>query len=192
MGVVETAKSYLGKVKYIFGANDVDGGKADCSSFVQYVYKKNGINIGRTTGEQWQEGVNVSRENLKSGDAVYFHSTYDSNYIDDVSHVGIYIGNGQFIHCSSSKNNVVVSSLDDTYWKNHYLGAKDFGTSEETVTETVETKTEEDSSFLDKWFKEKVTSAVKPVSVVILSMLLVGLGCLLLLATVQESGVKVL
>lgn len=121
--LVETARTFLGQVKYVFGANDVIGGKADCSSFIQYVLSVNGINVGRTTGEQWTSGgTKVSKENLQAGDLVFFHSTYNSGYVDNVSHVGIYAGNGKFIHCSSGAGTVVESSLDENYWNVHFLG----------------------------------------------------------------------
>lgn len=120
--IVETARAFIGQVQYIFGADDVIGGKADCSGFTQYVFKTNGIDIGRTTASQWTSGgTKVSKENLKEGDLVFFHSTYNSGYVDNVSHVGIYAGNGNFIHCSSS-GGVIESSLDESYWKTHFLG----------------------------------------------------------------------
>lgn len=190
MGIVDTAKSYLGKVKYVFGANDLDGGKADCSSFVQSVYKKNGITIGRTTALQWQDGQYVEKENLQAGDLVFFHSTYNSNYVDNVSHVGIYIGNDEFIHCSSGAGTVTTNKLSESYYQNHYLGGKTYG----TVSESSSTSSSENSSWSDEkisaWFKEKVTSVVQPIGVVLLCGVLVVGGVLFLVATVKESGVK--
>lgn len=121
--VVDIAKSYLGKVKYQFGANNIDGGSGDCSSFTQTVYKKAvGVDIGRTTGEQLKTGVEVKQSDLKEGDLVLFKNTYNSNYEQGVSHVGIYIGNNQFIHNSSS--GVMISNLNSDYYKRHYLTAR--------------------------------------------------------------------
>ena len=123
MGVVDLAQSLIGKVKYSFGADAIEKGVGDCSSFTQYVYSKNGYNIGRTTEQQWKQGSNVAVENLQPGDLVFFKNTYNSGHTDGVSHVGVYIGNGQFTHNSSSKG-VTTSNLSDSYWKQHYLGAK--------------------------------------------------------------------
>lgn len=122
--IVNLAKSYLGKVKYVFGADDVPNGKADCSSFVQYIYKENGVNIGRTTGAQWTSGGTKikNKSDLKEGDLVFFQGTYASAYVDNCSHVGIYIGNNKFIHCSSGANNVVEGDLTTDYWTKHWLG----------------------------------------------------------------------
>lgn len=123
MSVVSDAQSLVGKVRYKFGADNVTGGVADCSSFTQYVYKKNGFNIGRNTEAQYSQGTAVKRQDLKAGDLVFFHSTYPSGYKDGVSHVGIYIGDGRFVHNSSSKG-VTVNNLSDSYYAEHYLGAR--------------------------------------------------------------------
>ena len=141
MGIVSTAKSYIGKVTYVFGADDLDGGQADCSSFTQTVFEKNGIEIGRDTESQWTgKGSNVEEQNLKAGDLVFFKDTYNSNHTDGVSHVGIYSGNGNFIHCGG--NGVEESSLDNSYYKEHYLGAKRIdGVGEEVVAEEQEETT---------------------------------------------------
>lgn len=123
MGVVETAKSYIGKVQYVFGADDLDNGVADCSSFTQAVFKKHGYEIGRNTESQWGKGMYVDRASIKPGDLVFFRDTYNSSYKDGVSHVGIAIGGSEFVHCSSSKG-VTVSDLNSSYYDSHYLGAK--------------------------------------------------------------------
>lgn len=119
MSIVSDAQNLIGKVRYEFGADNVSGGVADCSSFTQYVYKKNGIDIGRDTIAQYNKGTSVKKEDLKAGDLVFFQNTYR----DGVSHVGIYVGNGQFVHNSSSKG-VTTNSLNETYYNQHYLGAK--------------------------------------------------------------------
>lgn len=134
MSVVSDAQNLVGKVRYKFGADNVTGGVADCSSFTQYVYKKNGFNIGRNTEAQYSQGTAVKRQDLKAGDLVFFHSTYPSGYKDGVSHVGIYIGNGRFVHNSSSKG-VTVNNLSDSYYAEHYLGARRVnGATENTVS----------------------------------------------------------
>lgn len=119
MSIVSTAESYIGKVRYEFGADNIDGGVGDCSSFTQAVFSKNGVNIGRDTRTQWTKGTQVKKSDLKAGDLVFFQGTYR----DGVSHVGIYVGDGKFIHNSSSKG-VTTGNLNNDYWKNHWLGAR--------------------------------------------------------------------
>ena len=125
--IVNTAKNLKNKgIKYSFGSTNIEGGKGDCSSFTQYVYRKNGILIGRDTQAQYTSklGERVDKNNLTVGDLIFFKNTYNSNNTDGVSHVGIYTGNNNFIHLSSS--GVKESSLNENYWENHYLGAKRF------------------------------------------------------------------
>lgn len=127
MGIVETAKKCLGRVKYVLGANQInsDGsGKADCSSYTMWVFAQNGVNIGRNTEAQLGKGKEVSKNEIQPGDLVFFKDTYASNYKDGVSHVGIYIGNSEFIHNSSGKGCVTISSLKAAYYQSHYLTAK--------------------------------------------------------------------
>lgn len=114
--IITFAKKYIGKVKYVFGASSPNTGKSDCSGYTQYVYKKAaGILIGRTTSEQVKKGTKVEKKNLKKGDLVFFQGTYRTG----VSHVGIYIGNGKFIHCHSS--GVSISKLSENYYAKHWL-----------------------------------------------------------------------
>ena len=125
--IVNTAKNLKNKgIIYSFGSSNIEGGKGDCSSFTQYVYRKNGVLIGRDTQAQYTSklGKSVDKNNLAIGDLVFFKNTYNSNNTDGVSHVGIYTGNNNFIHLSSS--GVKESSLNENYWENHYLGAKRF------------------------------------------------------------------
>ena len=99
--VVNEAVQWVGKISYDFGSSDYfDGGKSDCSAFVQNVFKQCGISLPRTTGEQWGNTTvpEVKKEDLQPGDLVFFYGTWDSNYVDNVSHVGIYMGNDKFVH----------------------------------------------------------------------------------------------
>lgn len=119
--VTELAKSYIGKVKYIMGAASPHSGKSDCSGFTQYCFKKAaGVDIGRTTNNQVQSGEKVNKSQLKIGDLVMFKNTYNSGYSFGVSHVGIYIGQNKFIHCSSS-GGVKINSLGENYYVEHWL-----------------------------------------------------------------------
>lgn len=121
--VVELARSYIGKVTYTWGARDIDNGKADCSGFVQSIFKKAGYSIGGTTGEIWTDDSlpNVERKDLQPGDLILFKNTYNSTYKDGVSHVGIYTGNNMMVDCGS--NGVQERSID-SFSASKYLGAK--------------------------------------------------------------------
>ena len=114
--VIATAKKYIG-VPYVWGGSSPSG--FDCSGFVQYVFQQHGIQLNRTASTQYQHGTYVSRSNLQPGDLVFFQDTYTTG----ISHLGIYIGNGEFIHASSSKG-VTISQLSNSYWNSHYYGAR--------------------------------------------------------------------
>jgi len=113
--VPQTAKTYTG-VPYLWGGASPSG--FDCSGFVQYVMKKNGITISRTTATQYNEGIWVGKSSLKPGDLVFF-----STYKPGPSHVGIYIGNNKFIH-SGSSSGVTITNLSNSYFAPRYIGAK--------------------------------------------------------------------
>lgn len=114
--IIATAKQYIG-VPYVWGGTSPKG--FDCSGLVQYVFKAHGISLNRTAETQYKHGSYVSKNNLKPGDLVFFQNTYKAG----ISHVGIYIGNGQFIHASSSKG-VTISNLSSSYYTSHYYGAR--------------------------------------------------------------------
>lgn len=116
VGLIATAKKYIG-VKYVWGGSSPSG--FDCSGFVQYVFKQHGISLNRTVVTQYQHGYAVSRNNLQPGDLVFFQNTYTTG----LSHIGIYIGNGEFIHASSSQG-VTISQLSNSYWSSHYHSAR--------------------------------------------------------------------
>ena len=117
--IINIAKTKLGR-RYVWGAVG-KGGTFDCSGFTSYVYKKNGINIPRTSLNQSKYGKYVSRGNLKKGDLIFFDTSKRRKGY--VNHVGIYLGNGKFIHASSAKKKVVVSSLSKFYAQ-RYKGAR--------------------------------------------------------------------
>ena len=109
--VISLAKSLLGK-SYVWGAQGPS--TFDCSGFTYYVFKNAAnITLPRVSQDQSTYGTYVSKSNLKVGDLVFF----DTNGANDgnVSHVGIYLGNNQFIHASSSKGKVVISNLENYY-----------------------------------------------------------------------------
>ncbi|SFV53946.1 putative secreted protein [hydrothermal vent metagenome] len=111
------AKSFLG-TRYVWGATGPN--KFDCSGFTQWVYRDAGINIPRVSRDQAKVGQYVSYENLQKGDMVFFDTKKRRAGI--VTHVGIYLGNGNFIHASSSAKKVVVYNFNEkTYYKDRFL-----------------------------------------------------------------------
>ena len=100
-------------IPYVFGGTTPNG--FDCSGFVQYVFRQAGINLPRMADEQ--SAVCKSVTNPQEGDLVFFQT-----YAPGVSHIGIFLGGNRFIHASSSKG-ITISSLDEDYWANHYIGA---------------------------------------------------------------------
>ena len=117
--VAATAKKYIG-CAYIFGGTSPSG--FDCSGFVQYIYKLYGYSLYRTADVQLNNGYSVSRSNLKPGDLVFFANTYNTSAA--ASHVGIYIGNDQFVHAANSSDGVKTSALSESYYATRYVGAR--------------------------------------------------------------------
>lgn len=115
--VVAYAKQFLG-YPYVYATAGPDS--FDCSGFTSYVYKHFGYNISRSSSAQQYEGVNVSKENLQPGDIIIFLNTGRTA----VGHVGIYIGNNQFIHASSSTTGVIISDLDSANYPQRYVTAR--------------------------------------------------------------------
>lgn len=111
--IERTAKSLLG-TDYQYGANGPY--QYDCSSFTKHVFEKQGIHLPRVSKEQAQRGQYVRAEQLKKGDLVFF----DSKKSTQVSHVGIYLGKGDFIHASSAQDKVTISNLNSNYYSKHF------------------------------------------------------------------------
>lgn len=176
MGVIETAQGFIGKIKYVFGSENIEGGTGDCSAFTQYVFGKNGVSLGRNTESQWLNGEPVNEP--QRGDLVFFSGTYDSNYKDGVSHVGIYEGGGNFIHLSSG--GVKESSLNSSYYSSHYLGARRYSGSENTVGENGTSGDFSLESTSDGGFFKNIFTIVSTVGVTIV-------GIVLLYFSVKES-----
>lgn len=119
--IASRADNYLGDFKYKFGAEPWNSGYrySDCSSFTKLVFQREGVYLPRTSREQAKKGKHVAKSNLVKGDLVFF----DTNNDGKINHVGIYMGNGRFIH-SSPINKVGFSTLKSGYWKNHYVTAR--------------------------------------------------------------------
>ena len=118
--VLDFAHQQLGK-PYVWGAQGPNS--FDCSGLIYYVYKNAAnITLPRTSVEQSKFGTTVSKSNLKAGDLVFFDTNGPNN--GAVSHVGIYAGEGQLIHASSSNKKIVKVNMETSYWNNTYVVAK--------------------------------------------------------------------
>ncbi len=118
--ITSLAKTKLGK-KYVWGASG-NKNTYDCSSFTKFVYKNIGIDIPRTSLRQSKFGKYVKRSELKKGDLIFFDTSKKRKGY--VNHVGIYLGDNKFIHASSAKKKVVITSLDKNFYSNRYKGAR--------------------------------------------------------------------
>ncbi|MBO3446444.1 C40 family peptidase, partial [Clostridium sp. CCUG 7971] len=117
--VIEFAKTLLGK-PYVWGAEGPSS--FDCSGFTQYVFKKSvGVSIPRVSRDQAKFGQYINKSDIKKGDLISFDTDGSNN--GQVSHIGIYMGNGQFIHASSSKKKVIISDMN-AYYNNAYVNAR--------------------------------------------------------------------
>lgn len=118
--VLKVAKTKLGN-RYVWGATGTKD-TFDCSGFTKYCYKKNGIDIPRTSIMQSKYGKFVKRSELKKGDLIFFDTSRGRKGY--VNHVGIYMGDNKFIHASSAKKKVVITSLDKAFYSQRYMGAR--------------------------------------------------------------------
>ena len=111
--IEQIAKSLLG-TDYKYGANGPY--QYDCSSFTKYVFAQQGIKLPRVSRDQAQKGQYIQAKQLQKGDLVFF----DSKKSTRISHVGIYLGKGDFIHASSSQDKVTISNLSSNYYSKHF------------------------------------------------------------------------
>ena len=118
--ILETARNFLG-VKYIWAAN---GPLAfDCSGFTKYVFNTIGISLPRYSGHQANIGKKIKFSQMQKGDLVFFDTT--KKFRKKVNHVGIFIGDNKFIHASSAKKKVVITSFSKKkFYKNKFLYAR--------------------------------------------------------------------
>ncbi len=115
--VVDYAKQYLG-TPYVYGGNGPNS--FDCSGFTKFVYKHFGYTLNRTATDQLSNGVSVSRSDLQPGDLVFFKY----NTSKPVSHVGIYSGEGQFIHASTNTYTVKIDSMNSGHYDRVFVYAR--------------------------------------------------------------------
>ena len=116
--LVETARSYLGVPYQWGGASREDG--FDCSGLTMAVYQLNGLNLPHSSARQYEVGRSVGRDELMPGDLVFFATGGGGR----VSHVGIYCGNGAFIHAPGAGQRIRTDSLSTRYFADRYVGAR--------------------------------------------------------------------
>ena len=112
------AKRHLGE-DYVWGGTKPGG--FDCSGYMQYLYKKEGVSIPRTAYQQSKVGKKVSRFALQKGDLLFFLTDKSRNI--PITHVGMYIGNGKFIHAASKKQGIIISSLEKSRYGKLFVKA---------------------------------------------------------------------
>ncbi|WP_295418804.1 C40 family peptidase [Sulfurovum sp.] len=117
--LLQDAKVFKGG-KYVWGGTTPQG--FDCSGYVQYLYNKHNIHLPRTAWAQSQKGVLVDKHNLQKGDLLFFLT--DKKRGIPVTHVGIYIGGGKFIHAASKKKGIIISPIDHGYYSNKFVSAR--------------------------------------------------------------------
>jgi len=114
----------LRDIRYVRGGHDPSTG-FDCSGFVRYVFAHAvGLELPSNSASQFLAGLKVSRSDMQPGDLVFFRTAGGRKGGGRISHVGIYIANGQFIHSPSRGKTVRVDSLEESYWAKRFAGAK--------------------------------------------------------------------
>ena len=114
--LLSMARQFVG-VPYVWAGRSPNG--FDCSGFIYYVFDQLGYGLPRMADGQYEVGMPISRNALEPGDLVFFET-----YEPGPSHVGIYIGNNQFIHASSGAGHVTVTPMSNPYHRDRYLGAR--------------------------------------------------------------------
>jgi hypothetical protein len=118
--LVKSARDFIG-VPYLWGGVSAETG-FDCSGLTMTVYQLNGLDMPRHSRTQYDAGDTIDRHDLQKGDLVFFATRGQGK----VSHVGIYIGGGQFIHAPSRGKNIRIDSLSSAYYSQRYVGAKNY------------------------------------------------------------------
>lgn len=117
--VIRTAKSLIG-TPYVWGGESPSEGGFDCSGLTQYVFKQAGYTLNRTSTDQSRQGIYVSRASIQPGDLIF----YSFNNDGVISHVGLYIGNGQMIHSPKAGDTVKMTDITTSYWQTRYVTAR--------------------------------------------------------------------
>ncbi|MDD2540754.1 MAG: NlpC/P60 family protein [Desulfuromonadaceae bacterium] len=119
MGTIaaRTAERFVG-IPYRWGGNNVVDGM-DCSGFVRAVYNLCGLSIPRTSRDQFKSGDSVAKDDLQDGDLVFFGSS-----VDNINHVGIYVGGGKFVHAPRQGEEIRVAAINESYFEKRFVGAR--------------------------------------------------------------------
>lgn len=114
--IAEYGKKFIG-TPYVWGGTNLNSG-VDCSGFTQGIYKRFDISINRTSNMQALNGKTITKNELRSGDLVFF----DTNGVNrgNISHVGVYVGEGEFIHSDMTRG-ISIAKLDNTYYRRNYV-----------------------------------------------------------------------
>ncbi|MEJ2222318.1 MAG: NlpC/P60 family protein [Desulfobacterales bacterium] len=118
--IVRTAGRYVG-VPYRWGGESPKTG-FDCSGLTMVVYRLNGLNLPRSSRQQWKAGRQIDRSRLQKGDLVFFATGGGKK----VSHVGIYTGGNEFLHAPGRGRRIRTSSLSNKYYRTRYVGARSY------------------------------------------------------------------
>lgn len=118
--LVGTARRFLG-IPYLWGGTDVQDG-FDCSGLTMVTYRLNGLKLPRTSRDQFCAGKPVEKNDLRKGDLVFFATTGGTT----ISHVGLYVGDGKFIHAPRRGKDVCITSLSSRYYQKRYMGARSY------------------------------------------------------------------
>jgi hypothetical protein len=118
--ILRTAERFIG-VPYKWGGESTTSG-FDCSGLTMVVYQLNGLDLPRTSADQWRTGRPVSPDEISQGDLVFFATRGGGR----VSHVGIYLGGDAFLHAPSRGNPIQTASLSSDYYRARYLGARSY------------------------------------------------------------------
>jgi cell wall-associated NlpC family hydrolase len=118
--LIKTAGKFIG-VPYLWGGASPEEG-FDCSGLTAAVYRLNGLDLPRSSREQFEAGTPVEQNKLAKGDLVFFSTSGNGK----ISHVGIYSGSGQFIHASRKGKKIRRDSLSHAYYRKHYRGGRSY------------------------------------------------------------------
>ncbi len=118
--IVSTAKRFIG-IPYRFGGENAKEG-FDCSGLTMASYRLNGLKLPRNSRQQWAAGKSIDKKDVMEADLVFF----DTMGKGRVSHVGIYIGNGEFIHAPKTGKTIRIESMSNSYFKKRYLGTRTY------------------------------------------------------------------
>ncbi len=118
--LVKTAREFIG-VPYLWGGTSRENG-FDCSGLTMTVYQLNGLNLPRHSATQYDAGNPIDKQELQKGDLIFFATNGDGK----VSHVGVFIGNGRFIHAPSRGKTIRIESMSCSFFAKRYIGARTY------------------------------------------------------------------